>query len=628
MNWHKYVPSDPRKVPAWRLKLLKAAQNDRVMQKGLMEACRQDLCFFIDAFCFQSNPSFMPPRVGPFILYPFQKKALKEVLRAVDDREDLRWPKSREMGVSWLVLMLLLWYALFVPRFKGLVISRDIDAVDRTDDPDCLFWKLDFLIEHLPDWMTGGKKRIEGKPVRGKKGCIVRTKMGLFFGRTEASINGEANTAKAGVGGRATVALFDEFGQFDEGQEIYSRTADTCQSRIFVYTHKDAQSFAYVLQYDQKYKDMREVITHWSQHPEKNRGLYKYDDQANRVKVLDTAFEYPPDFNFVMEARPTGGPFPGLRSPWYDKECRRRPARAVAMDLDIDPHGATEQFFDTLVIRALKDQTTCPPFWTGRLLYNDQTGEPGKLLRDAKGLLKLWLNPMADGIPPGRYVGGVDVSAGQGATPTCLSMANVQTGEKVLEYIDANLGPEKAAVLFVALCRLFKDESGNPARLVWECPGHGITFGRKVREINFHNVYTMKNDDVYEWKVKSKNLQPGWYNATKTFMPMLSGYRDALQQKRFINRSWDALDETTHFVYTATSHGVEYHGRKLDEEQASGAKVHHGDIVVADALCYMLVKEAGVERAAAEKEKQLTIFSVEGRRQWNREKERKERMWA
>ncbi len=80
------------------------------------------------------------------------------------------------MGVSWLVLILFDWLCLFdvlgfPPKF--LVISRSAEAVDAPGDSDCLLWKLDYIHEHLPDWMTKG---------------IKRRKMALNYNRTKAII--------------------------------------------------------------------------------------------------------------------------------------------------------------------------------------------------------------------------------------------------------------------------------------------------------------------------------------------------------------------------------------------------------------------------------------------------------
>ena len=65
---------------------------------------------------------------------------------------------------------------------------------------------------------------------------------------------------------------------------------------------------------------MKKIVMHWTQHPDKNRGLYRFED--GKIEVLDKQFVYPKDFNFIMEKKPTGGPFPGLRLPGTTRKSR------------------------------------------------------------------------------------------------------------------------------------------------------------------------------------------------------------------------------------------------------------------------------------------------------------------
>ena len=78
---------------------------------------------------------------------------------------------------------------------------------------------------------------------------------------------------------------------------------------------------------------------------------------------------------------------------------------------------------------------------------------------------------------------------GTGATPSCLSFGNAQTGERVAEYITAHVDPKALAPIAVALCWLFKAQNGEPARMAWEIPGPGVSFGGRVIELGFRNVY-------------------------------------------------------------------------------------------------------------------------------------------
>jgi len=283
------------------------------------------------------------------------------------------------MGATWLLLLVLLWMFLFHPWKKFLCISRNEKAVE-DEDPDSLFWKLDFVLGYLPNWLRPRIKRRK-----------------LYYGNEDngSTITGQASTGKAGVGGRATAMLIDEFSQIEEDYEVLHRTSDTTGCRIFNGTHLGLDTAFYELTCR---VDMRKLRMHWSQHPDKRRGMYRYDAQTAKV-VTDPTFAYEPDFVFIMDGKE--------RSPWYDEQCVRKGSkRAVAMDLDIDPSGSVSQVFDAVLIQRLK-QLTCEPYWEGDVRYDRDLGRVIELKRRQGGLLKLWCQLDQDGRPaPFRYGAG------------------------------------------------------------------------------------------------------------------------------------------------------------------------------------------------------------------------------
>lgn len=590
-QWYKSVPKTILSNLEFRRDLLKRCEGNRELQAGMIELCRQDCLFFINTFVWQFNPTKLGNEVGPFITWPFQDNAIiggdvtedmgngpetrheYGILESIVDQKDTRWPKSREMGVSWIVLLIILWLSLFHRNKKSFVLSRDEDAVDRPDDPDSLFWKVRFILEHLPDWM---------------KGEVRSRKMGFHFKRTGSNIFGEANTKDAGVGGRATICLFDEFGRFKNGYDIYGATASMTYCRVFVFTHDSASSMAYDLCFDEQYAEMRQILTHWSQHPEKKKGLYRYNQDTNKIDVFDKSYEYPPDFKFNMTGAPFGGPFPGLRSPWYDAQCIRMPPRYVALHLDINPQGASSLFFSAATIQNLKKKYAVEPYWIGDLVYDKEKGTPIELQKNPEGKLKLWVNPRPGAVfPPGVYRMGFDVAAGTGATPSCISALNSKSGEKIAEFANNSILPADFAVYAVALARCLKTETGETAMMCWEIQG-SQAFSRKVIELGYLNVYYRYDEDAIG-KARDNARRPGMNTNPKSFEAAMNAYREALYKGLFINRSAPALDETLSFVYSAR--GIEFKRRGVGEaDDQSGEGVHHGDRVTADYLCWHVAK--------------------------------------
>jgi hypothetical protein len=565
--------------------------------------CREDVLFYINAFVWQFNPRKLGSSVGPFITWDFQETATRQILDAIscdchEDSEthqhDLLIEKSREMGASWLCLIIMEWLWHFHPWNKFLCISRNEKAVE-DEDPDSLFWKIDFIQRYQPTWLLPTIKRRK-----------------LYFGNEDngSTITGQASTGKAGVGGRATAMFIDEFSQIDEAFEVLHRTSDTTGCRIFNGTHRGIGTAFHELSLR---ADQRKLVMHWTQHPEKNRGLYRYDSESNRVEVFDKLYSYPVDYSFVLADAPAGGPRPGIRSPWYDQQCLRKgSSRAIAMDLDIDPGGSVAQFFNPLTIRVLRQSYCCPPFWEGEISYDRDSGKPLSLVQNEGGPLRLWIRPKSDSsVARAKYAAGADISTGGGATNSVISMANASTGEKVLEYATANMNPDKFAVVCVALCWLFKDENGEPALFAWEHHGPGLAFGARVLELGYRNIYWREaHQKLAGGKVSNV---PGWYPSNDTKRLLLEDYRAALDAREIINRSDEALRECLPYRYTPQ--GTVEHPHDQGGDDPTGARINHGDRVIADALSWMMCKKRVSARAKKEaEEEQCDIGTLAWRR--------------
>jgi hypothetical protein len=552
--------------------------------------CRRDILFFVNAFVYQFNPKAKgdEPKFGPFCTWDFQDEALLSLVESIHDQQDTVIEKSREMGASWICLIVMLWYILFRPGVQFLLVSRDVDSVD-CKSPDSLFWKLRYMLRHLPDWLAPR---------------MTDQSMYLCNEILQSYITGEASTKKAGIGGRATAIFLDEFSLVNDAQEIYDHTSDTASCRIFNFTHRGENTCASRLC---KMPLIKKIVMHWSQHPRKNPGLYRYNAEKRATESLDSHYEYPPDFHFVMDGTPVGGPFPGLRSPWYDKEVPRKGSnRAVAMDLDINPEGATSQVFDPLVIAQLIRSGARPPSWEGDLIYDDKTGEPERLDKRAGGLIKLWCPLDAYGRPgKARYIFGTDTSTGKGASPTVFSVLNEDTGEKVLEYTNSRIYIHHAAPLAVALCKFFYN-----ALMIWEDKGPGETFGLLVLDLGYGNCYIRQDDHRLDKKMSS-GPKYGWVPNPANIRTLIEDYSEALRRREYVNYSARALQECNAFMYDKSGY-VMHSGMKTGDE--SGIGVNHGDHVVADALTCKLAKRKA--RVKKNEPRPVPLLSLEWRRDY------------
>lgn len=564
---HKLVPKGRLENLAYRLWLL-GQSRDTNIRKAVLAMCRDDFVFWVNSFVIQYNPLKPGAEVGPFVTWDFQDEVALKLLWCIRNKKSAVIEKSREMGGTYLCLLVFVWACLFHHHKKFIVISRSAEAVDKAGESDCVFWKIDQVLDHLPDWMKGGVKR---------------RKMTFNFDRTNSRITGYASTGVAGVGGRATAILCDEFSLVAEDKMVRQKTASTTDCRIFNGTHQGPNTEFFNLC---QQPEMVKVQIHWSQHPDKRQGLYLSGHGNLGFEVIDRQYPFPPDYQFVTDGRPAGGPFPGLRSPWYDQKCRDiGDERGVAMELDMDAKGSQAQIVDPLLIRELIATYSRDPIWQGDITYDRDTGEPRGLVPNLNGLVKLWCQLTGDGkLPPGRYFFGADISAGRGVTNSCLSAID-QRGKKVLEVATPYMEEVAFAVLAVALCRFCADEKGEGALLCWERQGPGDTFGKRVLEVGYRRVY-YKTDDFKLNRVEAD--VPGWLPTNSNKRELIKDYFTALKLRHFLNHSQMALEECLDWKYS--SQGVVEHGGQVACRDPSGAGENHGDRTIADAIAWMLCK--------------------------------------
>jgi hypothetical protein len=102
--------------------------------------------------------------------------------------------------------------------------------------------------------------------------------------------------------------------------------------------------------------------------------------------------------------------------------------------------------------------------------------------------------------------------------------------------------------------------------------------------LKYHNVYMRTS----EYRIKKEQTDaPGWNNTHETMKSLIEDYKDGLRSREFLNRSHNALSECLAFNYNAD--GYVYHSGWKDPKDNSGARINHGDHVVADALCWKLI---------------------------------------
>lgn len=220
------VPDEREAWETWRYQVLayreltrRKAQSDPKERAVEMALCKRDSMYWLTMYCIIFEPRGLngePPRWMPWIPYAFQVRTARAMLASMETEElgrgDFVAEKSRDMGMSWLCCAVIDWYFLFSDAFVAGVVSRNADAVDKTFNPDSLFFKIRANLNlqpqvpsdlRLPNWMIPPKLNDDWVVNRAiqhpDKMCVIA---------------GETTTELSGVGGRATVRMNDEAARF------------------------------------------------------------------------------------------------------------------------------------------------------------------------------------------------------------------------------------------------------------------------------------------------------------------------------------------------------------------------------------------------------------------------------
>lgn len=577
------VPKDLKTNLRFREELLRACHRTSAGHESMRETLRQmskeDPLFYLNVFGWTYDPRSVgrgkTPHL-PFLTYDYQDETILELLGVLGERDYLI-EKSRTMGASWLCLALFQHQWQFEPGRSFLLVSHKQDLVDKSGDPKSLFWKLDYLLKMQPGWLRPSFTRIQ---------------LHLVCHDTGSTIDGESTTGEVARGDRRTAILLDEFSSVTDDVRVMSSTAHATRCRIFNSTPSPYRGTSCVF-YDLTKKpdeDLPKKRLHWSLHPVYSEGLY---------------------------TDPSTGK---LRSPWYDRECKRAHSpQEIAIELDIDYAGASSMFFQPSLLDRIKEEDCCPPYYRGTFEYEDghcvlHLGDSGQFLF----WLDLQKNDMGEYRPhPGIEFGmGVDISFGTGASNSAISVVNKLTGEKVAAWADAKTSPHELGRMAVSLARWF-----NNAFLIWEANGPGRIFGDTVQKLGYRNFYYRRQERRL---FKNYTDFPGWYATPETKTALLGEYQRALREREYINRQVESIEECRCYVFhPSTGHIV--HNEAYNANDPSGARQNHADRVVADALSFKTISERPVR--SEDKPVEIPVGSLAWRIQLRKERERSKAYW-
>jgi hypothetical protein len=543
-------------IPRLRKKFLDSTATDVVTQSDFRALFAEDICLWLRMTGWTYAPKEVDPKSGrevpsqkpnrPFVLWPCQERAVKEITDAVDGGRDVVVRKSRDMGASWLLAAVASWGWLF-KGWQALLVSRVEDGVDRPGDPDSLMWKVDFLLQGQPPWLLPGPA-----DELLRRGSDTRQHMMLRNPLSGATIAGQASTAHVGRGGRRTLILFDEFASMGEAEAAWRSAADASACRIAVSTPLGSGTqYSTLVRMARTQGDPRLVELLYTDHPLKGANPETRVDVDGRVTGT-AGSEY-------------------VWTPWLGEQMKRRDTVDMAQNVFATEVGSGSNFFTPGVVTAHMNE-----YAVG--------GEKCELLRgrfvaDPHGRWRVFRH----GDVEREYVMFADPSYGTGSANAAVCVMDADTREVVAEFADPNAPPHDLAQEMVEVAMTVYRGRRLPL-IGWEVNGPGAAMHHDFQRIGYSSVYRQR---MVGTTTERLTVRIGWNSSRRAKRTLLGNLSRAISQGNIRIPSEETLREMLDYVILEDGSIEAASVRDL----SSGARESHGDRVIACAGALMLCEE-------------------------------------
>ena len=565
----------PKRLEAnleYRDNVLKAAENDVVLQNELMAACRKSCLYWVNTFAYTKHEfevdlttkSGRRPATQthwPFITWAIQDELFDWFEAHFYGGESGLVDKSRDMGASWWGVAFLQWLWLFRPNTEIREMSRSEIYVD-SPIAKSLFYKHDYLNIWMPEWMR--------PPGVMQKGRDNRTSMRIYNAEINSTIAGESTTKHAMSADRCSILFLDEFAKVDNGTDIRTATYDVSSCRIVNSTVAGpGTEFS-------RWKNSGQIdvfsMMFWD-HPMKGKGRFILQDEITKTYKIS--------------------------SPFIEKVLEECTLKAVAQEYYAIDLEAGDLFFDLGEINKHIAFYARPPISQHNIIMKPGVSddELPKLIqakstkcyairKKADGKLEVWTE-LIEGRPDQSqtYIFGIDVSKGQGASESVVSIKCKQTGEIIAKWTCRNTTPHEFSRIIVALSLWCG--GANPQRLPylkWEKNGPGWEVGRLlVQTFCYPHYYVTKTLGAVVEKTqgtKGEMQKYGYHTSREGKDLLLRAYERALKTGKITNHCKASLEQAKQYIHYKDG-GI---GPAELVEATISEKKLHGDKVIADAL--------------------------------------------
>ncbi len=295
-----------------RAEIKQGCETDGAKQEAAYELLSRDIGYFYDFFAWTYDPRITPSDL-PFLLYEYQDKYVHELNEDVSNGVSNLIEKTRDMGVTWLVLSTFVYRFLF--HNESFLVGSIVEGkVDTLGDMDSHFERMRYILSKLPRWLL---EKCDYNPVNSSYMKIFKS--------NGASITGESMNAQFSRQGRYKAILLDEYAFIQNSVTVWRACGDSSPCKIVVSTPNGTNNNFAVLRKSGKIK----VKTfHWTLHPKKDQAWYE-KQKADRT-AKDVAQEL--DINYTISA---GDPFyQGFSRGLHVRKMKLNPHRELILGFD------------------------------------------------------------------------------------------------------------------------------------------------------------------------------------------------------------------------------------------------------------------------------------------------------
>lgn len=195
------------------------------IQKLCNTIARENCFWFFNVFLWTYDPR--PDRGHPdkpFVTYPRQNDYIRWLDLQYNKPHNVSGfvDKARDVGFSYVTIGWIVHRWLFDEGFNAKLGSRKEEYVDKKGDPDCLFYKAEYMINHLPQWMLPPGFDMQ------------KNRRFMMIDRPDNSntISGESANPDFGRAGRQSFTVLDEFGFWPWARASWESCGESAHFRL------------------------------------------------------------------------------------------------------------------------------------------------------------------------------------------------------------------------------------------------------------------------------------------------------------------------------------------------------------------------------------------------------------